>query len=84
MAVASAPLSPKELAKPSTRVAAVKALMASSPREFTAPCTSSFPMYKLHICRAVTALKRAVRRSRGRSSTMSSRPNISWGKRSRR
>lgn len=63
MAIASAPLSPNELTNPSMRVAAVKAEMQAVPKEFTAPCTSSFPIYRLDCCSADTSPNRTVRDS---------------------
>ena len=78
---ASAPLSPKELANPSMRVAAVKALMVSVPWAFTAPWTSSLPMYTADWWRADTTPKAAVRWSMLQSIFISARPNSSWGSR---
>ena len=45
--VAAEPLSPNELANPSMRLVAVYAAIISVPPVFTAPCTSSLPIYKL-------------------------------------
>ena len=79
MAIASAPLSPNELTNPSMRVAAVKAEMQAVPKEFTAPCTSSFPIYRLDCCSADTSPNRTVRDSSPPSTTISWRRNTANG-----
>ena len=80
----AAPLSPKELANPSTLAAAVYAVMAPAPRPFTVPWTRSLPTYRLHMCRADTRLNRVISPRSRKSQLMSARRKTRWTSRRRR